>query len=105
MFQFIFTIQSDEYYNIRNNEDLIGIIIDYNKKKDKKLYHYFFKANIYPNDYENMPWIKYCMSENKENNRIVIPKDNEYLISEIPEEYFGKFIFVFKIYPSIQENK
>ena len=104
IFQFVFMIQTNEYYHLRKKDNLIGIMINYNQNKDQKLYHYFYKGNIYPNNYNNMPGLELFICSNKE-KRIIKPKQNEYLISEVPDDYFNKYILMFKIYSLIKINK
>lgn len=101
-FIFIFTIKLNEYFHLKEKEELIGILIN-NNKKNEKVYHYLYKGRIYPNDYENIPLQEFYFNEQKE-NRIIALKEEEYLVSDVPDEYVGKCILLFKIY-SLSEYK
>ncbi len=95
-FIFIFTIKPNEYFHLREKEELIGILINNNKKKEK-IYHYLYKGKIYPNDYKNIPLQVFFFNENRE-KRIFALKEEEYLVSDVPDEYVGKCILLYKIY-------
>ena len=97
MFVFLFMIKPYEYNELKEIDELIGILVSKNKK-NKKIYHYIYKGEIFPNNYENISLNEF-FSNKKRDNRILELKNEEYLVSDVPEEYVNKFILIFKIYP------
>ena len=91
IFKFVFYIHSDEFFKLAKYDDLIGLLIHYNQNGEKT-FSFFYNGIIYPTD-ENIPIRLLCY--NKNNARKIIDKD--YLVSEIPEEYWD-LIFVFRLY-------
>ena len=94
IYKYIFNIIPLEFAYFSNKENIFGIMIHYDDKiPTKKAYKYFYNGHIFPVGF--LPTIffndNYC---NLKNN---LPKDKEYLISEIPEQYWDK-IYVFRIY-------
>ena len=101
-FKYIFSIIPREFVYFYKKENIIGIMIQRDIKDiTKKIYIYFYKNDIYPNDS-----LFHCkiFNDNNYNLKNDIPKDEEYLISQIPEEYWNK-IYVFKIYSLLPENE
>ena len=67
----------------------------------KNKYIYFYKGQTYPNNC--LVPLKF-FNINEYNPKNEIPKDSEYLISQIPENYWDR-IYVFKIYSLLPEDK
>ena len=105
-FQFVFTINLNEYYLLKDTSDLIGIIIDSNKRKTKKSYHFIFDGEILPKE-KNLSIDAYSKLVNfdKKRNRRLIPIVKDFTISEIPENFCNDRIFVFKIYQLIAKEE
>ena len=96
-FVFLFMIKPNEYNDLREIDELIGLLINKNKK-NKKVYHYIYKGVFFPKNYENIS-LKEFFSKEKSDKRNPPLKNEEYLVSNISEEYINKFILIFKIYP------
>ena len=101
-FIYIFNIIPNESSYFFNKEDIIGIMIQHDIEDiSKKKYIIFYKGLTYPNNCF-VPLKLFNVTEYNPNTDI--PNDSEYLISEIPENYWDK-IYVFKIYSLLPGNK
>ena len=105
-FQFVFTINLNEYYLLKDTSDLIGIIIDSNIKKTKKSYHFIFDGKILPHEKKlSVDTYSKLVNFDKKRNRRIIPIVKDFIVSEIPENFLGDRIFVFKIYQIITKKE
>ena len=98
-FVFLFMIKPNEFNDLKEMDELIGLIVNKNKK-DKKIYHYIYRGEMYPNC-DDIPSSFFFHNTNKDNkraNKFLPLKNKEYLISDIPDDYINNFILIFKIY-------
>ena len=93
IFKFVFYIHSYEFFKLAKYDDLIGLLIHYNQNGEKT-FSFFYNGIIYPTD-ENIPIKFLCYDKN--NARKIVNLNKDYLVSEIPEEYWD-LIFVFRLY-------
>ena len=101
-FKYVFSIIPNESSYFFRRENIIGIMIQRDTKDISKIkYIYFYKGQIYPDNC--LVPLKF-FNVNKYNPKTDIPKESEYLISQIPENYWDK-IYVFKIYSLLTENE
>ena len=93
IFKFVFYIHSYELFKLAKHDDLIGLVIHYNQKGEK-IYSFFYKGLIYPND-EDIPAKLLGYDKNRARKKLNLGKTC--LVSQIPEIYWD-LIFVFKLY-------
>ena len=101
-FKYIFNIFPNESSYFFKKENIIGVMIQHDTTEiSKNKYIYFYKGQTYPNNC--LVPLKF-FNINEYNPKNEIPKDSEYLISQIPENYWDR-IYVFKIYSLLPEDK
>lgn len=100
IYKYIFSITPKEFTYFSKKENIFGIMIhNDDENKTERAYKYFYNGNIFPIGFlpTNFFNDNFC---NLKNN---LPEDKEYLISEIPEDYWDK-IYVFRIYDSLAKK-
>ena len=101
VYKYIFSIVPKEYGYFSENKNIIGIMIHHDYEiPTKRVYKYFYNGKIFPVGFLPTNFL----INNYFNLKNNLPKDTDYLISEIPEQYWDK-IYVFRIYNGLLTKK
>lgn len=99
-FQFVYIISYSDYYFLNEEYNLIGVIVESikskNKEKNKKSYHFFYMGKIYNKEKSLNPNTLEKLINFNRLGRIQ-NFEQSYIISKLPDNLCNQ-IFIFKIY-------